>query len=75
MTALSKQSPTEPIEGTRPQSIARRVNAHDVNWEESTGGRNTSMWEVVRGTTERLGSDGDGTGADAFSGTAAGLAS
>ena len=32
MTALSKQSPTEPIDGTRPESSARRVNAQDVNW-------------------------------------------
>jgi hypothetical protein len=29
MTALSKQSPIEPIEGTCPESIARRVNAHE----------------------------------------------
>jgi hypothetical protein len=29
MTALSKQSPIEPIEGTSPESIARRVNAHE----------------------------------------------
>ena len=31
-SALSKQSPIEPIEGTSPESRARRVNAHDVNW-------------------------------------------
>ena len=37
MTALSKQSPTEPIDGRRPESIARRVNAQEVNcvpWSE-----------------------------------------
>ena len=37
MMALSKQSPIEPIDGTNPESIARRVNAHDVNcvpWSE-----------------------------------------
>ena len=26
--ALSKQSPIEPIDGTSPESMARRVNAH-----------------------------------------------
>jgi hypothetical protein len=31
MTALSKQSPTEPIDGSNPESIARRVKAQDVN--------------------------------------------
>ncbi len=31
MTALSKQSPTEPIEGRRPEWRARLVNAHEVN--------------------------------------------
>src|SRR2546427_10238505 len=31
MTALSKQSPTEPIEGSRPESRARLVTAHEVN--------------------------------------------
>jgi hypothetical protein len=30
-TALSKQSPIEPIEGTSPESMARRVNAQEVN--------------------------------------------
>jgi hypothetical protein len=30
ITALSKQSPIEPIDGTRPESWARRVNAHEV---------------------------------------------
>ena len=35
--ALSKQLPTEPIEGTSPESSARLVNAQDVNrvpWSE-----------------------------------------
>src|SRR5690606_7003568 len=31
-TALSKQSPTDPIEGTRPDWRARWVNAQEVNW-------------------------------------------
>ncbi len=31
-TALSKQSPIEPIDGTSPESTALRVNAHEVNW-------------------------------------------
>ena len=30
--ALSKQSPTEPIDGSSPESTAGRVNAHEVNW-------------------------------------------
>lgn len=30
MTALSKQSPMDPIDGTNPESTARWVNAHDV---------------------------------------------
>jgi hypothetical protein len=31
ITALSKQSPTEPIDGRSPESTARRVNAQEVN--------------------------------------------
>ena len=31
MTALSKQSPTEPIDGSSPESIARRVKVQEVN--------------------------------------------
>ncbi len=42
MTALSKQSPTEPIEGNSLESTARRVNAHDVNCPGSRGRCNTS---------------------------------
>ena len=30
--ALSKQSPTEPIDGNSAESTARRVNAQEVNW-------------------------------------------
>ena len=30
--ALSKQSPTEPIDGSSPESTARWVNAQEVNW-------------------------------------------
>ena len=30
--ALSKQSPTEPIEGSSPELTARWVNAQEVNW-------------------------------------------
>jgi hypothetical protein len=30
--ALSQQSPTEPIEGTSPESLARWVNAQEANW-------------------------------------------
>ncbi len=32
MVALSKQSPTVPMDGTRPDSRARWVNAQEVNW-------------------------------------------
>jgi hypothetical protein len=32
ITALSKRSPTEPIDGTSPELSARRVNSHEVNW-------------------------------------------
>jgi hypothetical protein len=38
MTALSKQSPTGPMDGSNSESSARRVDAHDVNgvpWSES----------------------------------------
>jgi hypothetical protein len=30
MTALSKQSPTEPIDGSSPESRARRVKAQEL---------------------------------------------
>jgi hypothetical protein len=30
--ALSWQSPTEPIDGNKPESMARRVHADDMNW-------------------------------------------
>ena len=43
--ALSKQSPTEPIDGNRPESTARWVNAQEVNWPDSIGGRNTGLLE------------------------------
>lgn len=45
--ALSKQSPIEPIDGTRPESSARRVKAHEVNWPDSIGGRNAGLLEGV----------------------------
>ena len=32
ITALSKQSPTDPMDGTRPGWRARSPNAQDVNW-------------------------------------------
>ncbi len=32
IVALSKQSPTIPMDGTRPDSRARWVNAQEVNW-------------------------------------------
>jgi hypothetical protein len=47
--ALSKQLPTEPIEGTSPESSARLVNAQDVNcvpwseWITVPSGRRPSM--------------------------------
>ena len=30
--ALSSQSPTDPIDGTSPDCLARSVNAQEVNW-------------------------------------------
>ena len=42
--ALSKQSPTEPIESAMPASRQRRPNARLVYWADSTGRRNTSRW-------------------------------
>jgi hypothetical protein len=38
MPALSKQSPIEPIEATRPASWVRRVKAQEVNWADSVVG-------------------------------------
>ena len=49
MTALSKQSPIEPIDTASPASRSRWVNAQDVNWADSTGRRNTSILEVLYG--------------------------
>ena len=49
ITALSKQSPIEPIDTARPASRARWVNAQEVNWPDSTGRRNTLMWRCVMG--------------------------
>ena len=43
--ALSKQSPTEPIEGSSPESTARSVNAQEVNWVP------WSLWITVSPTT------------------------
>ncbi len=43
MNALSKQSPTDPIDGSRPESTARRVNAQGVNWVNSSGRRNAVL--------------------------------
>jgi hypothetical protein len=45
MTALSKQSPTDPIDGSSPDWRTRRVNAHEVNWVDSIGRRNTGLLE------------------------------
>ena len=47
--ALSKQSPTEPIDRSRPEWTARWVNAQEVNWPDSSGRCNTSMMEVLDG--------------------------
>jgi hypothetical protein len=37
-------APSEPIEASRPESIARRVNAQDVNCPGSTSRRNTVLF-------------------------------
>jgi len=38
MTALSKQSPMEPIEGTSVERFARSVNDHEMNWSRDRCG-------------------------------------
>jgi hypothetical protein len=45
-TALSKQSPTDSIEGTIPDCRSRWVNAHDTNW---VPGRSGSRFHLVAG--------------------------
>jgi hypothetical protein len=35
--ALSKQSPTEPIDGTSSESVARWVNANEVYCDQDAG--------------------------------------
>jgi hypothetical protein len=46
-----------------------------VYWADSSGRRNTSIVEVAHGTSEGLGSGGDGAVADAVAGPSAGVAS
>jgi hypothetical protein len=41
--ALSKQSPTEPIEGRTPDSRQRIPKAIDVYWPDSNGRRNITF--------------------------------
>jgi len=54
--ALSKQSPTEPIEGRTPAFSQRWPNARDVYWVNSSGCRNSSA-EGVAMTTQKRRSD------------------
>jgi hypothetical protein len=35
--------------GTIPSAASRRVNANDVYWVDSSGRRNTLIWEVLMG--------------------------
>src|SRR5580658_10391072 len=44
--ALSKQSPTEPIEGLTPACAQRLPKAKEVYWVDSNGRRNTSTGEI-----------------------------
>jgi hypothetical protein len=54
MTALSKQAPMEPIEGSSPESTAQRVNAQEVNWADSIGRGNTACAVEVRSSSRAL---------------------
>src|SRR3954466_2827002 len=48
-TALSKQSPLEPIERAMPASRAAWPKARETYWADSSGRRNTSMRGVAMG--------------------------
>jgi hypothetical protein len=47
ITALSQQSPIDPIEGTSPEARARSVKAQEVNCASSTGRCNTGPGGAV----------------------------
>src|ERR1700744_45266 len=51
--ALSKQSPTEPIEGRTPASAQRMPKASAVYWVNSNGRRDSSAGRVAMGTQKR----------------------
>ena len=51
--ALSKQSPTEPIEGRTPASRQRWPKASEVYWVNSNGRRNTSIGRIAMTTQKR----------------------
>src|SRR6266404_7928983 len=51
--ALSKQSPTEPIDGRTPASRQRRPKAIEVYWVDSNGRRNTSRGGIAMATQKR----------------------
>jgi hypothetical protein len=42
-SALSQQSPTDPIDGRMPASLHRLPNSIDVYWPGSRGRRNTGF--------------------------------
>src|SRR5215212_5883026 len=48
-SALSSASPTLPIDPAIPAASSSAVNATDTYWADSTGGRNTSIVEVLMG--------------------------
>ncbi len=53
-TALSYGQPTAPIDGEIPRSWTFWLNAHEVNWADSIGRRNTSRWRwSAMGVRER----------------------
>jgi hypothetical protein len=43
--ALSNGAPTAPTEGARPASVTFWLKTQEVNWADSTGGRNGLLWE------------------------------
>src|SRR5712672_2437449 len=51
--ALSKQPPTEPIEGRTPASRQRWPKASEVYWVNSNGRRNTSIGRIAMTTQKR----------------------
>ncbi len=65
---LSRQQPLPSIETRMPWPRSRPVNALLVNWVDSIDRRNTSIMEVLNGTTQRVDRRADRANADVFTG-------